>query len=480
MRGRDADEEVMRMQWLLLVFGWVFIFVTGLMILVPYIRQRADLLTGWNLFLFGSINFVGISSIQSGLTFSHLYSSPTDSDFVRFVLGALAFYVPAVLTYYYFGLPRKLAARHLRAWGSYSTPVLVFLAIICLVLVMGYLFVPNVQFLGQFMVFFGINASALGIVFLLKCWQRRPFNVILLLLACVPFVGAAILSNIGYGRREFVAVLLTLPLCMYWWRWRYASPGSTVIKLSAFGLVGLVALAGISVTRGMRVDSSKSLTQVAVEKLRAIPSSFKPSAVSDSVLGGDTTDASLACIRYYSHMAEPQPFYTLYFIGVHPVPRAWWPDKPEALGKTLPNDLGLFFGSDFSIGPGIVGHGYHEGGIFFLIFYGVLLGTLFRFFDGVLVRESDNPYVIGTFCAISGHVLGLSRGDLALFIINIIAGMLTALLLSTMARIFFGTVRQLEPEPNPSAEPTGWDEPYGQADPYGEMEPRAWDHGRVG
>lgn len=427
------------MQWILVVFGCAFVLAISAIIIVPYVRRRSDLLTGWNLFLLGSINFVGISAIQSGLAPFHRYTVPLDSDYVRFVLGAIIFYLVGTLTYGFFPLPKQLARNRFRKWGSSSTVALLTLAAACFILVLGYLFVPNIQFLGQFLIFFGMNASTFGIVFLLKCWYRRPFNLILLALCCVPFLSALIISNLGYGRREFLAVLLTIPLCLYWWRWRYYSSAAVLARLTVLGAVGVVALAGVTVTRSVRSSPHLSVVQVAIEKLRSIPNVLQPSAITETIVGGDTTEASLAAIRYYATEGRSQPFYLMYYVAVHPVPRAWWDDKPVALGKTLPVNLGLGYGPTFTVGPGIVGHGFHEGGILILAFYGFAFAAAFRFFDEILIRESENPFVVGIFCAVSGHVLGFSRGDVGLFIVFIIAGMLTGILLSTISRILFGT-----------------------------------------
>ncbi len=428
------------MQWLLTVFGSLFVIVIGAVILFPFLRGRSDLLSTWNLFLFGSINFIGISAIQSGIGDMHAYTIPDDSDYVRFVLGGITFYTVGLLTYRFFNFPSRLAARMFQKWAPQDTPTLLTLAVVCLLLVLGYLFVPNVQVLGQLLIFIGLYASTFGFVFLLYMWNRRPFNVVLLGLCCVPLLIGAIITNTGFGRRDFLSVLLALPISLYWLRWRYQPPMITLVKMATFAAIGFVVLAGISITRGMRQDPSRGVVGIAIDKLRAIPGASQSEGAASSVVGGDTTEASLAAIHHYSTIGEPEPFFTLYYVLVHPIPRPWWPGKPVALGVTLPVDIGHGrWGSGFSLGPGIIGHGFHEGGLHMLAFYGFLFASMFRFFDELLVRRSDNVFLLGIFCAVSGQIVAFSRGDVGLFTVLLIAGIMTGLLLNRLGRLLFGT-----------------------------------------
>src|SRR5688572_25341063 len=126
------------MQWILVVFGWVFSIICLLAILVPYLRRRADLLSTWNLFLLGSINFVGIATIDSGHLTSGLYGNYSDSDYVKFVLGATVFYLTAALTYRFVPWPAKWADRRLKKWARQSIFSLLWLVAICGMMVVGY------------------------------------------------------------------------------------------------------------------------------------------------------------------------------------------------------------------------------------------------------------------------------------------------------------------------------------------------------
>jgi hypothetical protein len=108
------------------------------------------------------------------------------------------------------------------------------------------------------------------------------------------------------------------------------------------------------------------------------------------------------------------------------------------LGYTLPKDSRAK-GTRATWGPGIVGHGFHEGGLHMLVFYAVLCAAGMRFLDELLARQPGNPYLLGAFAAMSGHIIGWPRGDIATFSVQIIGCFLAAIVLNWLGRVVFGT-----------------------------------------
>src|SRR5690606_9104131 len=117
-----------------------------------------------------------------------------------------------------------------------------------------------------------------------------------------------------------------------------------------------------TVVRFARTNPDMTVIQAAWDRVKAIPTVLSKPDTSFGLLGGDPVEASLACIRLYDQVQATQPFHTVKYILVHPMPRAWWPDKPLGLGYTLPFDTGWIRarGGYVNVGPGIVGHAYHE------------------------------------------------------------------------------------------------------------------------
>lgn len=427
------------MQWLLVPFGWIFLIVAFATILVPYFRGRADLLNSWTLFLLGSANFVGFAAVQTG-QLGGRYGAYTSSDYVRFVSGATVFYVVIYATYYLARFPRRMAARRLRKWPPASSPALYAQAVICVLLVLGNIFVPNVQFVGQILVIAGASAGVLGLVYASVVWLRDRTNVALLGPVLILMVLAAVSATHGTtGRRLLLSVAMSFPICFYWLFLRYRSPGPTVVRGMVGGLVVMFVIAGYSNIRAAR-DTTGDPVQYTIERLKMLPSALLGfRETHDGFLGGDSVDASLAAIHHYANNAAPQPFHTLLYVAANPMPRVFWPDKPEALGYSLPRDTGQWRRGGFvNWGPGIIGHGFHEGGFHMLVFYGVLFGMCFRFFDELLARQPDNPYMLGIFAAASGQIIAFARGDIGLFSVLILGAFLTVIGLCYAVRLLTG------------------------------------------
>lgn len=425
------------MQHYLVIFGVLFVLFGMATILLPTIFAGRPLITSWNIFLLGSINFVGISAVQSGLADSHQYSVPNDEDYLRFVLGATTFYVVACLTYFRFKFPRKAAAATLNRTFPQSSSALIPLSLVCAALALGPFIYPNVQFIGQIVILAGLYGGVFGIVFIMACWLARPFNALLLLILIGLFGFCGIVTSSGYGRRDTMSVLLALPITIYWLRLRFRSVLSTFFLAAVFGGLILGVLAGLSAVRGSG-DDSGTVGGAASKLVSALLNvDFN---LGLSLVGGDTTDASLAAIQLYTNTLDPEPFFYFRYLLVHPIPRAWYPEKVSALGITLPDDLRLrFFSESFSLGPGIVGHGYHEGGLLMLAFYAFFFASIFRYFDEQLERKAGNVVIIGIFAAASGQIFAFSRGDICVFSVLIIACIFLGLTINFVGRCFFGT-----------------------------------------
>lgn len=427
------------MKDLLILFGWMSVITSGLLILVPYLRRRGDLISSWTLFQMGLANFLGIAAIQSGSALAHSYSAPRSEDYFKLITGGILFYIVSAITYHFFKWPVRRAQTTLTKWAPRDAKSVMLLVPLCCVFALGWLFTPNIQGLGQILVLIGLYAPIAGFCFCLCAWAQRPLNPWLAVLAGMTFLLGLVVGNSGFGRQMFLSVLATVPICWYWLRARERNPAGVFIPLIVFAIFSSIALAGLSIVRFAKQNPDLSVAEAAWEKLKSIPE-FVGHGSTSSLLGGDAVDASLATINLYDTALPAQPFFTLRWIATNPIPRAWWPEKPEALGYTLPLDVGWSqIHGAINLGPGIIGHCFHEGGYFFVIFYGVLFASIMRYFDTLLARDPGNPYVLAIFASSSGHLIGFARGDIALFSLLILAAAITTLTLSWLARRFLGT-----------------------------------------
>ncbi len=432
---------------LLAPFSWLLIAILGLIILVPYLRGKSELMTSWNFFLVGSICFVGVSGLEAAyqpMVFRIFdYSS---SDYAKFLLGATVFFGVLILTYYLVGLPKKLAAIYPRKWPPATTPVLFFTLPFVVLLATLSIFPPPIEGLSQVLVQLGNKAIVFAFVLAFVAWYRMPINVLLLLVlgavVCVTMVYAVMA---GGGRRTLLGVLLVLPVCLYWLRFRHRGPVFNLAAIGGLGAVALVLIGAYTEVRhfdrhGVRLERTFSSS---VDALQSVPGRVSRVNMSEYA-GQHAVQFSLAAIHLYTNYLEPEPFHAPWFVISNPWPRRlWphnWPEKPKGLGSTLPREADHWV---VTWGPGIVGHGYHEGGANWgpvvLALYAVICGLSMRYFDELLARQPGNPYLLGALCAMTGHIVGWTRGGIGPFTVQIIGCALIALLLCYVGRIVFGT-----------------------------------------
>ena len=435
----------------MVIFGWCFVVAMIAAILIPYLLGKSDLLTSWNLFLLGSINFVGCGAVAAGRSIYRL-GWYNDDDRLKFILGALVCYFALFASYYLLRFPRKLAGRHLNKWPAvWGIPLFVLVAC-CLALTLGAIFVPNVQGLGQTLAVVGTTAPLLIAAYVFMLWLDRPDRAMLVpLLIAATLLALFVSTRQTISRRGLLGVLLLFAICLYWLRLRYARPGKSLAIIGAAGLGIMILVAGWTAIRFRLRSESFTERMIAV-----LSSSQQEGGKALGLFDGDAAvECSCIAIHRYTKDMPPQPFFTFKYVLSNPIPRAFWPDKPEALGQTLPRDIGVWKRGYVNWGPGIVGHGFHEGGAvggyFMLAFYGVLFGGIMRFFDELLARQPNNPYLIAVLGGASANIIAFSRGDIGYFTVVIIGAVLTGLVVPLIIRVFTGTgfryLREGETEP---------------------------------
>jgi hypothetical protein len=328
----------------------------------------------------------------------------------------------------------------MRIWPTDTVPAMLSLVVVCGLLTVLNLFAFNVQLIGQLMLWLGAGAPIAGVILLFSAWEQRRFNVALLGLTLAALgVALAISVAQGTGRITLLSSLVAIPFAWYWQWLRYRPVAYTMMPLGIGLVLTVFALAGYSAIRHKSQYPPLSPYEAAMQRMRSIPSAFTQTGAG-GLIGGDTTEASLLAIDQYTTIKSPQPFFSVGYVLLNPIPRAWWPDKIGSLAEKLPRDSGLWNRVGYvNLGPGIVGHGYHEGGLLMLVFYGVLIATGLRFIDEMLLRQPNNPYLLATLGSVSGYFFALPRGELGLYMLFIISGFITGTILRILGRLFFGS-----------------------------------------
>jgi len=430
----------------LTVFSYAFIGAMILLITVPYFMRRSDLLTSWNVFLLGSINFVGLAAYVAGTSPEHFkIFEYTRSEYNQYMLGVVTFYVTLVIAYHWLKLPRKAAGTLFRKWPPASMAVLFFMLALNIAAALGSVFpIPIVGF-AQLMSQLGNKAIVFMVVVAFCAWYRQRANPLLIgTLAGIVLLALVIAIKSGGGRRTLVGVCMGIPIAYYWLHLRFRPPIRSAFTIGIAGVVVIMMIVGYSQVRHFdrRGEMRERSFATSFEALMNLPAKMlTPSDASKSIVGQNAAQTSLAAIHLYTTEVDPEPFHTIYYVASIAVPRAFWPDKPVGLGYSLPK-TSRAHGTRATWGPGIVGHGFHEGGkvgaYAILVFYAIVAAAALRFIDELLVRQSNNPYLLGAFAASAGHIAGWSRGDIGTFTIQILTAFLAGYLLGLAGRLIFG------------------------------------------
>ncbi len=330
----------------------------------------------------------------------------------------------------------------MRKWPPGTNGVLFFMLLLALVFSAASVVRIPVQFIAQLTAMTGNKAIPFALAIAFVSWYRQKINPVLITTLVAVVLGSMFLAfYAGTGRRSLIGVFMAIPFCVYWLTLRYKSVKLN-LTIATISVVLFTLVVGAHTAIRHRGDRGKSdRLGYAIESLRLLPSKLLDFDITE-LAGQNAVECSLLSIHMYTRTLKPNPFHTVIFVAVNPLPRAFWPNKPRGLGKVLPEDWANHYGGRrhrATWGPGIVGHAFYEGGLHMLVFYGVLFAAGLRLMDELLMRQASNPYILGAFASVSGHIFGLPRGDIGTFILHIIAGIIMVIFIGWTGRLVFGS-----------------------------------------
>jgi len=430
-------------------FGlFVFLLTTGL-IIVPYIRRRADLLTGWNMLLLSVAMFVGLGCIEAStaeLKQSNLnWFNPSASE-VRWLILTLIVFMAALLGTYYLGLGRSYASRSFSKWPP-QTPAL-YLSVIAFCLC-----IQAISFLTMGQTFFGPlfmklthKALAFASVFAFMLWYRNRLNLVWFFFFCGVFAFTCVSSiQMGIGRRLLLSMFVGPVLCIYWIDARKWRPSRSLIAIGVAGMaVFVVGLMYSSIRHFSNIAGqarSERSTEAIVKQIRGIGNRpWLEMFTRDKLfyISQQNIHYSLLVKRHVDNgRLETKPLNTIYFWLVYPIPRKIWTEKPVQLCITAAIVIAQTKSTNW--GTGVSGHAAYEGGPLALALYTIIVVIGLRFFDAPLKSQPDNPFLIAMLAAGSPHIIGWARGDLANMTLEAAEVFLFAVIVNVVFRTLFGT-----------------------------------------
>lgn len=415
-----------------------------LMVIVPYLLGRSDLVTTFNMFLGGSFIFIGLSGMSSA-ELMHYKWYPSEV-FYKYFIGLAVFYSILFLSYYLLRFPGRLAGRNLLTWPSVTTSSMFILAIVAAIIGTLALFPIPFPFVSQLQFQFFVRCGPFAVVFAMAAIRRDKSNPVLWG-TLVAILAAMLLTSMAFGggRRFALSLLLVIPIYIYWVWLRY-KPAVVAMVLLGIGAVGsFIFMEAFDTVRHRTTDAERGVDR-AFESLKLTGRGGKERTFDVKRFSQNSVETTLFTIFLYESrdsQFEKSLFHAPFFVLVNPIPRTFWKGKPKSFGYTLPMVVGLKVGMkgyrkvNWGVSP--VGQGYHDGGLWVIAIYAFGIAFCLRFFDDLLLRQPDNPFLLGFLGAASGHIIALPRGGIDVMSINIIACTITLLLLGFAGRLFLGS-----------------------------------------
>ena len=230
--------------------------------------------------------------------------------------------------------------------------------------------------------YFGYLLPSLTVL-MYRVESKVSFRVALLALMAVLI---ALLLAQGGGRRIVGALALAAGLT---WVITARYQGRALLGLSLFGIPAiLMYLQYVLVTRSLGIGGAGEIST--------------KDLFSEGIAVDDNINRLSQLVEIIPSQVPHVGFDWVYLILVRPIPRAFWPGKPEGLDFSLPEFLGM---EGVSLTASVVGESYMAFGFFGCLITGLLYGYLSR----RLLKVLDYSAYVG---ALQMYILGL----IALFV----------------------------------------------------------------
>ena len=431
---------------LFLWFGIGFSLLMVGMIAYPVLRKGKDAITAWNLLLMSALMFTGVGGIElySGeLHWRELrWFSPESYEITWYFIGTFVFYVALFLFHYFTPFTSKLLQNRLRKWPETSGALALFVVVVCAITAVAPPFLRGIPFISEVSLNFSHAALSTAVVFTAVYWLKNRLNPFALFLFLVVFAGMAVQSMvIFHGRRLLLAVVLAPILATYWVRMRYWK-GRRQLAVLALGLAGVLLISAAFATfRHFRGASGERSASTIVSRITSINTERMMRYFDDMpfYVAQYNTRYSLLMIRLIKEkQLEVVPAEALLHVLSYPIPRQVWQDKPRDLGTYIvPIALKRHYKTTW--GVGIVGQGFHDGGLILLVLYAFLISIIIKVFDEPMQRQPSNPFLIAGLAAAAPHMAAWIRGGTSTMTLNCLESLLFVILLGFVTRMFFGT-----------------------------------------
>lgn len=401
------------------------VFLVGFM-LWQYATHRRELLSVRNIAIVGFILFqLTSAAIPTWQGWNPIYKlRDWDGTGMKYAAMATVFAALFLFSYEKGWFSRKLAAKVPTTRAVPTLGTVLGLAVLMTVLSIGLRFGLRIPYIGILANNAGLAFAAIAGGLVGWAWAPRLFNPAIAFAALL-ILGANLVVTLygAFGRRELVGVGVCFLFGAYYSHLRYLRPSAVLARVLVLAIPPLLFIAAFTSVRGSKGEGRE--LGAAVSAMRS------QSDVKTGLLrlfdGQNVGAGSMWLLENYPERYEHRHLMTITYFFVNPVPRAWWPEKPEPLSAQMAAKVRMkdVDTSILNIGPGIIGHAASEGGWYALLIYACIGGLFLRFFDEIMSLGAMTPFVVLPFGSVTGHILGMPRGETSLFTFQTILGVVS-------------------------------------------------------
>lgn len=412
------------MEALLSLVNFVIMLVIIAAMIIRVARGEA-IFSLTHFFLLGFIQFQALSAVFGLGMQNYTEAGVTDPESSGLVFTFMSLVFLAIFAIFWktraltFGFEKRLgrdieppspAAMMAISWG-----ILLFAGIFRF----GIAYIPVISALAL-IIAAGLSAAAAGLG--AWAWAKRWNNPIMLA-AFLALLAMAVFFTMyqNFGRRDTANVLVAALFGGYQGYFRHVSLRRAIIPLTLVGSLGLLTLGAYS---SGRVEAAAQLS--AMQTIRNLVTA-NPFKGLQSLIWQDASAYSMYLIEARPEIQPYDTLHSLYYGASMPIPRQFWPEKPQALGLTVVPEIGIRYkSSGFNVGPGIIGHISNDNPYIAIWLYPIILATFLRIADDVIKRCPNNPFVVMPLGSCLAEVLAFSRGELGLFVFRAVATIISA------------------------------------------------------
>ncbi|MCA9293117.1 MAG: hypothetical protein KDA20_04810 [Phycisphaerales bacterium] len=416
------------------VFLILVAFAIGSKIAVDVVRKRTELVSIRTFFMIGFILFQCTSAaIPLWTNYYPRYPINDPAGTGLRYAGLVSMFLLLFFVSYDKGpFVRKLAAKLPNSSLSPGVGKQLGLAAVLVVIAVALRFGVMIPLIGILANFAGLGIASVAAGVAGWIWAPRLLNPVVAMIAGAVILAALAVTITGtFGRRGLVSVCACTVWGMYYSHFR------TIAKVKYMPTLGVVTVAGtlfLALFSSVRAEAqNKNFGPVEYVKLMATRADLREGMA--LLAGGqETGHISLWLTEEFPERTEYENLLGLAYGFMVPIPRGWWEEKPMPISKRIPHIANLRKVDlvTLTIGPGVIGTAWADGGWWPVALYALIFGLSARLLDQWVANGPTNLFVVLPVGSAVGQVLAIPRGEVGLFAFMYVFSLISTWIMMTI------------------------------------------------